>query len=396
LSKKRAHANIVHWDDVEVQHWTAGHISADGRRLGAAAGSVGVGLSRIQIDPGRWSTPAHVHGREEEIFFVLGGSGLLWQDGANFDIAETDCFAFPGGVGPHTLKAGPEGLDVLAFSENIGDSAAFLPRSKVSWLGVSWVEAGAVDHPFALEAAQGPPDVKESSLLHPSNLARLRDVGAVGRSKKTIGRIRRDLGDAVGSRSSGLGHIAIAPGKLSCPPHCHSAEVQAEAGSRDRAPAGNRRRTRIPGGRERIDATCLWNSPLHRPLLLPALAQDLFPWSWRDRANLAGRLLGRRGVAAGAAWRRTKKLLLSTHFVLLAIASCQVLARLRRNCLESFVFPVPCELCRFSGGRRLGLGRDLREGLRLNRQKMERRWGSPAYCRVRSHGRLKKECRWGA
>jgi uncharacterized cupin superfamily protein len=226
LSKKRAHANIVHWDDVEVQHWTAGHISADGRRLGAAAGSVGVGLSRIQIDPGRWSTPAHVHGREEEIFFVLGGSGLLWQDGANFDIAETDCFAFPGGVGPHTLKAGPEGLDVLAFSENIGDSAAFLPRSKVSWLGVSWVEAGAVDHPFALEAAQGPPDVKESSLLHPSNLARLRDVGAVGRSKKTIGRIRRDLGDAVGSRSSGLGHIAIAPGKLSCPPHCHSAEEE--------------------------------------------------------------------------------------------------------------------------------------------------------------------------
>jgi uncharacterized cupin superfamily protein len=30
----------------------------------------------------------------------------------------------------------------------------------------------------------------------------------------------------VGSCNSGLGHIAVAPGKLSCPPHCHSAEEE--------------------------------------------------------------------------------------------------------------------------------------------------------------------------
>ncbi|MHB8060722.1 MAG: cupin domain-containing protein [Gaiellaceae bacterium] len=226
MSKKSAHENIAHWDEIEVAHWQAGHISADWRRIGPAVGAVGVGLSRIQIAPGMWSTPAHTHGREEEIFFVLGGSGLLWQDGANFDIAETDCFAFRGGIGPHTLKAGPEGLDVLAFSENIGDSATFLPRSKVSWLGVSWVETGTLDNPFGLEAAQGPPEVKESSALRPDNLARLKDVSAVGTSKKTIGRIRRNLGDAVGSRTSGLGHVAVAPGKLSCPPHCHSSEEE--------------------------------------------------------------------------------------------------------------------------------------------------------------------------
>jgi uncharacterized cupin superfamily protein len=226
LRKKSAHENIVHWDEIEVAHRQAGHISADWRRVGSTVGSVGVGLSRIQIDPGMWSTPAHIHGREEEIFFVLGGSGLLWQEGANFDIAETDCFAFRGGMGPHTLKAGPDGLDVLAFSENIGDSATFLPRSKVSWLGVSWVETGTLENPLGLEAAQGPPEVKESSSLRPDNLVRLKNVSAVGTSKKTIGRIRRDLGNAVGSRTSGLGHIAAAPGKLSCPPHCHSAEEE--------------------------------------------------------------------------------------------------------------------------------------------------------------------------
>jgi uncharacterized cupin superfamily protein len=226
LSKARAHENLAHWDKVEAQIRKSGHVSGRWRRLGDAAGSIGVGLSRIQIDPGMWSTPAHVHGRAEEIFFVLGGSGLLWQEGANFDIAESDCFVFPGGVGPHTLKAGPEGLDVLAFSENIGDAATFLPRSNVSWLGVSWVETGTLAHPFALEAEQGPPEVKESSSLPPANLVRLKDVSAVGTSKKTIGRIRRDLGRAVGSRSSGLSQISVAPGKLSCPPHCHSAEEE--------------------------------------------------------------------------------------------------------------------------------------------------------------------------
>ena len=226
MSETSAHENLVYWDEVAVEHREAGHISGSWRRLGDAAGSLGVGLSRIQVDPGMWSTPAHIHGRAEEIFFVLGGSGLLWQEGANFDIAATDCFAFPGGMGPHTLKAGPEGLDVLAFSENTSDAATFLPRSKVSWLGVSWVETGTLDHPFRLEAAQGPPEVKESSLLRPSNLVRLEDVDAVDTSKKTIGRIRRDLGRAAGSRNSGLQHVAVSPGKISCPPHCHSAEEE--------------------------------------------------------------------------------------------------------------------------------------------------------------------------
>jgi len=226
LSEKPGHENLVHWDEVAIEHREAGHISGNWRRLADAAGSVGVGLSRIQIVPGMWSTPAHVHGRAEEIFFVLAGSGLLWQKGANFDIRATDCFVFTSGVGPHTLKAGPDGLDVLAFSENIGDAATFLPRSKVSWLGVSWVETGALDHPFTLEAAQGPPKVKESSSLRPANLIRLKDVSAVGAAKKTVSRIRRDLGRAAGSRNSGLQQVSIAPGKLSCPPHCHSAEEE--------------------------------------------------------------------------------------------------------------------------------------------------------------------------
>jgi uncharacterized cupin superfamily protein len=33
------------------------------------------------VDPGKWSTPLHLEGAEEEIFYVLGGSGVLLMYG---------------------------------------------------------------------------------------------------------------------------------------------------------------------------------------------------------------------------------------------------------------------------------------------------------------------------
>jgi uncharacterized cupin superfamily protein len=217
---------LVHWDDVPSERRAVGHIAASWRRLGDAAGSVGIGLSRIQVDPGMWSTPAHVHGRDEEIFFVLAGSGLLWQDGASYALSPSDCFCFQAATQPHTLKAGPEGLDVLAYSNRSGDAATFLPRAKVSWLGVSWVEAGSVDHPFQRESKLGPPELREPSARRPANLVALKDVKAVGSAHKTVSAITRDLGRAAGSRLTGLRHEAVAPGKLACPPHCHSVEEE--------------------------------------------------------------------------------------------------------------------------------------------------------------------------
>ena len=72
----------VHWDDVRARVRHNGDIHASWYDLGTAAGSDRIGLKRIRIEPGRRSTPAHIHGAEEEIFFVLSGDGLLWQDGA--------------------------------------------------------------------------------------------------------------------------------------------------------------------------------------------------------------------------------------------------------------------------------------------------------------------------
>ena len=70
----------VHWDDVEGARRTVGHLDGTWFDLGSAAGSREVGVQRIRVEPGAWSTPAHVEHGEEEIFYVLGGSGVSWQD----------------------------------------------------------------------------------------------------------------------------------------------------------------------------------------------------------------------------------------------------------------------------------------------------------------------------
>ncbi len=51
-----------------------------------------------------WSTPAHEHGRSEEIFFVLAGSGVSWQAGATTAIGPGDCIVYHPHGGAHTIR----------------------------------------------------------------------------------------------------------------------------------------------------------------------------------------------------------------------------------------------------------------------------------------------------
>ena len=67
-----------------------GHIKGVWRDLGREPGTRTVGLRRIEVAAGYFSTPAHEHGGDEEIFFVLGGEGLLWQDGETYAVGEGD------------------------------------------------------------------------------------------------------------------------------------------------------------------------------------------------------------------------------------------------------------------------------------------------------------------
>jgi uncharacterized cupin superfamily protein len=216
---------LAHLDEVEGHRREAGHLGARWSDLGAAAGSVAVGLRRIEVDPGRWSTPAHVHGREEEIFWVLGGSGLSWQAGETWEISPGDCLVH-NDRRPHTLRAGEGGLDVLAFGLRARDEAAYLPRAGVLWLGMHWVDAAdPARTPFERESAAGPPALPAAPSPRGEGIVNVVDVGSMARGGVETSEWR-DLGAAAGSKRSGLKHVRVLPGEEHCPPHCHSAEEE--------------------------------------------------------------------------------------------------------------------------------------------------------------------------
>ena len=65
---------LTHWDDVAASTIARGDLDGRRRRW-RRSGARALGLSRYEPGPGERSMPVHVHGDEEEIFVVLGGSG---------------------------------------------------------------------------------------------------------------------------------------------------------------------------------------------------------------------------------------------------------------------------------------------------------------------------------
>ena len=221
---------ISHWDDVRSWRGERGHIAGTWSNL-TGRSSQTVGVKRIQIDPGKWSTPLHLEGADEEIFFVLAGSGVSVQsDGDDthaYEVRAGDCLCHLPLENAHTLQAGDDGLDVLAFGQrSTAGGVTWLPRAGVAWLGETWAPVGGEDdHPWAREAAAGPPVIGVLS-PRPANIANVADVESFERVMTTIGRRIRMLGEAVGSQRTGLRHCEVLPGMLSMPPHCHSVEEE--------------------------------------------------------------------------------------------------------------------------------------------------------------------------
>jgi uncharacterized cupin superfamily protein len=222
---------VSHWDDVEGVKREQGHISGTWRSL-TGQRSVTVGVRRIEVDAGCWSTPLHCEGSEEEIFYVLGGTGVSLQwDGENteaYEVGTGDCLVHRACEHRHTLLAGNDGLDVLAFGErHYPMGSTYLPRAGVSWGLVQWVRTGGPDdHPWKLEAAAGAPDVPDLS-PRPQRIVHVDEVAPTpGWSRTTVRATWRDLARAAGSERTGLRHVVVDPGALMAPPHCHSAEEE--------------------------------------------------------------------------------------------------------------------------------------------------------------------------
>jgi uncharacterized cupin superfamily protein len=208
---------IVHWDDVEGERVDKGPLGFTTYDLGEAAGTKNVGVTRARVEPGRQSSPVHVECDEEEIFYVLGGSGLSWQDGEVYEVSAGDCIVHRVAEEAHTMIGGPDRLDILIFGERTNPPLTYLPRAKVVRMGVT-LDVSPGPHPWDREADEGELELPEPS--PPStNIAGLDPQPEEGGAFSELGRL-------AGSERTGLNWIRLDPGRRGPPPHCHSAEEE--------------------------------------------------------------------------------------------------------------------------------------------------------------------------
>ena len=108
--------NVVNVDDVpwneqlEGDHW-GGACKPLTPALDALKGRLGVNLSRVP--PGRSYCPFHTHAREDEVFFVMSGRGVLRLGDTLREVRAGDCISLPAGTGVAHQLANPFDEDLV-------------------------------------------------------------------------------------------------------------------------------------------------------------------------------------------------------------------------------------------------------------------------------------------
>jgi len=212
---------LAHWDDVEGHRAAKGEMDAVWQRVGDAAGTKGVGVHRVRVEPGKLPTPPHSHGASEEVFFILAGSGLAWQDGEVHEVRPLDCVIHEADHFEHTFVAGPGGLEYLVFGTRHPTEIGWLPRSRAIRIGWPWVE-GRTDDPWDVEA-DAPLLEYGQPAPRPANILNVDEVELEHWQDRVT---TAPLATRERSRLAGLHWETIAAGHRSAVPHCHSAEEE--------------------------------------------------------------------------------------------------------------------------------------------------------------------------
>jgi uncharacterized cupin superfamily protein len=211
---------LAHWDDVESHRRAKGEMDAGWQALGHAAGTKDVGLNRVRVAPGKLPTPPHSHGASEEIYYVLDGSGLAWQDEQVHEVRARDCVIHRAAEFEHTFVAGPEGLDYLVFGTRHRTEHGWLPRSGAVRLGWPWVE-GRTDDPWDREA-EAPPLAYGEPAPRPANILNVDEVEL----ERWRGATTAPLATRERSDQAGFHWERLDPGTRGSVPHCHSEEEE--------------------------------------------------------------------------------------------------------------------------------------------------------------------------
>ena len=131
-----------------------------------------------------------------------------------FEIGAGDCIVHLADHEEHTLRGGPEGLEVLIYGTRHPTELGWLPRSRAIRFGWPWVE-GRTDDPWDVEALAEPLRFGEPA-DRPPTIVNVHDFSEV----------LRDLARRAGSARTGLRWARLDAGCIGAPPHCHSAEEE--------------------------------------------------------------------------------------------------------------------------------------------------------------------------
>lgn len=213
----------IHWDDIESESADLGTIGGTWTELSAPAGSVRLGASRIEVPPGRAATPQHAE--DEEVFYVLGGSGFSVQEDGCFAIGAGDVVHYRSGWPAHTVVAGEEGLDVLAMGFGGDPPLTRFPRIEAIRAGGMVVHANTT-HQWELEARLPRIEVPEQPDPRPETIVALADVPVVEFDRGAARARARFVARHLGMRGIALNVAELLAGGEAAPLHCHSHEEE--------------------------------------------------------------------------------------------------------------------------------------------------------------------------
>jgi uncharacterized cupin superfamily protein len=208
---------IAHWDEIEPVRRDVGPMGLVRIDLGRAAGTVAVGMARLRVDEGKQASAVHVHYAQEEIFYVLGGSGISWQDGMAYEVGPGDTIVHLAGKETHTLIGASGGVDVLAYGERLDPTLTRLPRSGI------FVAPGVL---LDASLTGGVWDREPGDLEVPEPSPRPPNIVHSGDAEERFGGLVRTLGRSAGAVRTGLNLVTLPAGARGAPSHCHSSEEE--------------------------------------------------------------------------------------------------------------------------------------------------------------------------
>jgi uncharacterized cupin superfamily protein len=214
---------LAHWDDIDAERDDVGPLQSTWTQLSLAVGLVRLGVNRIAVEPGCAGTPQHAE--DEEVFYILGGSGFSVQEDGCFAIGAGDVVHYAAWNPAHTVVAGDDGLDLIAFGTADMSWLVRFPRILRVQTGGLLV-AGEEINQWDIEGQLPRIDVKDPPDPRPASIVNIADVPSFEFERGPARSRARFVARTMGMRRIALNHAELLPGGEAAPPHCHSHEEE--------------------------------------------------------------------------------------------------------------------------------------------------------------------------